>query len=107
MRWVHEGEKGAMENCEAWREGEGEPEKQSLSGNREDRGLVKVFTKVVAKHLYALLSCDPVDHWGALGWVPPEAGCVLLLAPLCLAPDIISATFSFCRGQRLRPAEGK
>lgn len=53
-------------------------------------GLVKVFTKLVTKHLYVLLSYVPVDHWAALGWAPPEAGWVLLLAPLWLQ-QIISA----------------
>lgn len=67
-----EGEKGAMENYEVWREGEQEAEKQSVSGNREHRALVKVLTKLVTKHLYALLSCVPMDHWGAFGEGPPE-----------------------------------
>lgn len=61
MREVHEGDKGAMENCEIWREGEREPEKESISGNREDRGLVTTFTKLVTKHLYVLQNCVSVD----------------------------------------------
>lgn len=68
-----EGEKGAVENYEIWREGEREAEKQSVSGIGEDRALVKVLTKLVTKHLYALLSCVPVDRWGTLGRAPPEA----------------------------------
>lgn len=50
MRWVHEGEKGTMEGCEVQREGQREPEKQSVSDNRENKGLANVFTNLATKH---------------------------------------------------------
>lgn len=62
-----------MESYEVWREGEREAEKQSVSGNGEHRALVKVLTKLVTNHLYAPLSCVPVDHLGGcFGEGPPR-----------------------------------
>lgn len=50
VRWVREGEKGTMEGCEVQREGQREPEKQSVSDNRENKGLANVFTNLATKH---------------------------------------------------------
>lgn len=106
MRWVHEGEKGAMENCEVWREGEREPEKQSISGNRED-GFGEGVYEIGHKAFMCTAKLCPCRSLGSFGVGPPEAGWVLLLAPLCLAPtDYFGQPSPFADG-RDRPAEGK
>lgn len=82
-----------------WREGEKEQKKQPISDNREKEDVARMFTKLVTKHIYALLSRETTgggsEHGVGRSRVGPTFG------PTVLGSERLSGpTISFCIGKR-------
>lgn len=82
-----------------WREGEKEQKEQSISDNREKEDVARMFTKLVTKHLYALLSCQTTgggsEHGVARSRVGPTFGSTVLGSE-----RLSGLTISFCIEKR-------